>query len=188
MTGSFWHVSGYKDSASRAQKQTKFAVLPRRRLSKRRLVLRKVCKPRAEPNLFELRRGAARPNENMPFAKRTGRGIQFTRSPPPTAPVRSAAPPRPTIRIIRTTAADFLATVCDLFRLDNIRIQNPRKLSLQTKFIIQKENTCLTKRKYVYICDTIRTESGHPPENGHGFRLDKVRFRPNVKDRINATV
>lgn len=108
--------------------------------------------------------------------------------PPPTAPVRSAAPPRPTIRIIRTTAADFLATVCDLFRLDNIRIQNPRKLSLQTKFIIQKENTCLTKRKYVYICDTIRTESGHPPENGHGFRLDKVRFRPNVKDRINATV
>ena len=122
-------------------------------------------------------------SQNVPDAESNAR-----EAPPPTAPVRSAAPPRPTIRIIRTTAADFLATVCDLFRLDNIRIQNPRKLSLQTKFIIQKENTCLTKRKYVYICDTIRTESGHPPENGHGFRLDKVRFRPNVKDRINATV
>ena len=126
-------------------------------------------------------------SQNVPDATRAPR-----RRPAPgparTGRSRSAAPPRPTIRIIRTTAADFLATVCDLFRLDNIRIQNPRKLSLQTKFIIQKENTCLTKRKYVYICDTIRTESGHPPENGHGFRLDKVRFRPNVKDRINATV
>lgn len=28
----------------------------------------------------------------------------------------------------------------------------------------------------------------NPLENGHGFRPDKVRFRPNVKDRINATV
>ena len=36
MTGSFWHVSGYKDSASRAQNQI-YLVLPRRRLSKRRL-------------------------------------------------------------------------------------------------------------------------------------------------------
>ena len=40
-----------KDSASRAQNQI-YLVLPRRRLSKRRLVLRKVCKLGAEPNLF----------------------------------------------------------------------------------------------------------------------------------------
>ena len=51
MTGSFWHVSGYKDSASRAQKQTKFAVLPRRRLSKRRLVLRKVVQAECKSKL-----------------------------------------------------------------------------------------------------------------------------------------
>ena len=50
---------GYKDSASRVQKQTEFAILPRRRLSKRRLVLRKACKPGAEPNLFGICRGAA---------------------------------------------------------------------------------------------------------------------------------
>ncbi len=35
--------------ASRVQKQTEFEVLPRRSLSERRLVLRKVCKPRVEP-------------------------------------------------------------------------------------------------------------------------------------------
>ena len=39
-----------KDSASRGQKQTKFAALPRRRLSKRKLVFRKVRKPRAKAN------------------------------------------------------------------------------------------------------------------------------------------
>ncbi len=34
-------------------------ILPKRSLSKRRLVLRKVCKPRAEPNLFGFCRGEA---------------------------------------------------------------------------------------------------------------------------------
>ena len=34
-------------------------ILPRRRLSKRKLVFRKVCKPSAEPNLFGFCRGAA---------------------------------------------------------------------------------------------------------------------------------
>ena len=50
MTGSFWHVSGYKDSASRAQNQI-YLVLPRRRLSKRRLVLRKVVQAERKSKL-----------------------------------------------------------------------------------------------------------------------------------------
>ena len=40
-------------------------ILPRRSLSKRRLVLRKVCKPRADPNLFGICRGAAYPSGRL---------------------------------------------------------------------------------------------------------------------------
>ena len=47
-----------KDSASRAQKQAKLAILPRRRLSKRRLALRKVCEPSAKANRVHFAEGS----------------------------------------------------------------------------------------------------------------------------------
>ena len=44
-------------------------ILPRRSLSKRRLVLRKVCKPRAKANLFAFCRGAAYLSGGLSSAK-----------------------------------------------------------------------------------------------------------------------
>ena len=53
-----------------AEGRTKFIWdLPRRRLSKRRLVLRKVCKPSAKANLFGICRGAAYLSGGLSSAK-----------------------------------------------------------------------------------------------------------------------
>ena len=68
--------------ASRGQKQTEFAVLPRRGLSERRFVLREVRKPRAEPNLFGFCRGGVSTAQSKYDFLLSVRGRRRMRRPP----------------------------------------------------------------------------------------------------------
>ena len=79
------YLSGSSSSAkcaSRGQKQTEFAVLPRRSLSERRFVLREVRKLRAEPNLFGFCRGGVSTAQSKYDFPLSVRGRRRMRRPP----------------------------------------------------------------------------------------------------------
>ena len=85
-----------KDSASRAQKQTKFAVLPRRRLSGRGFgLLEAPCGCRGHPN------GGRDTNAPVPLGTSWGAGIRLLSLVVSSVPVRRCAARRLFLRIFR---------------------------------------------------------------------------------------